>query len=228
MRKPRRRFGKAIGARSARKLIREIGGNADRALAAEHERIVAPLAHPDEEVVRLNDGRVVWVSYGSANVFASAKEYRDLLACVETNTNAKWQHSLGTGFSDGQAFINAVPQLVEKLPAGLSVKAYALNGSLESLQEIDRAAGRLGGPACLDDPEILAPIVAYVGEIMRKATGGRWAVRPWRGPNEEDTWHPVIVGANGREYPTFVIFKELLESGSVLARVSYDIARSPL
>jgi hypothetical protein len=224
MQKPRRRFGKAIDARSARKLIREIGGSPDRELAAEYERIVAPLAHPDEEVVRLHDGRVVWISYGSANIFASAKEYCDLLAYVETSTNAKWQHPLGAGFSDGQAFINAVPRLVEQLSARLGLKASALNGSLESLEEIDRAAGRLGGPACLDDPAILAPIVAYVGEVMRKATGGRWAVRPWHGPRGEDTWHPVIIGANGREYPTFVIFKELLESGSIRARISYDIA----
>jgi hypothetical protein len=41
MRKPRRRFGKA-SARSARKLMREVGGSPDRELAAEYERITAP------------------------------------------------------------------------------------------------------------------------------------------------------------------------------------------
>jgi hypothetical protein len=228
VRKPRRLVGKAIGARSARKLIREIGGSTDYELAAEYERIVAPLARPDQEVVRLDDGRVVWISYGSANLYASADDYRALLASVEKISQAKWQHPLGTRFSDGQAFIKAVPQLVQQLPAKLGFKVSALNRSLESLDHIDRAAGQLGGPECLDDPAILAPIVAYVGEVLREATGGRWEVRPSQGPGGEDSWHPVIVGANGREYPTFVVFKELLESGSIRARISYDVARPPL
>src|SRR5215471_11347834 len=147
MRKPGRRFGKAIGARSARKLIREIGGRPDRELAVEHERIVAPLAHPDEEVVRLNDGRVVWVFYGSANIFACADDYRALLASIEAMSQAKWQHPLGAEFSDGQPFIDAVPQLVQQLLAKLRLKAVNLNRSLESLDHIDRATLRLGGHA---------------------------------------------------------------------------------
>ena len=228
MRKPRRLFGKAIDARSARKLMREIGGGPDHELAAEYERIVATLARPDQEVVRLNDGRVVWVSYGSANIYASADEYRALLASVEENSRSKWQHPLGTEFFDGQAFIKAVAQLVQQLPAKLRLKGSCLNRSVESLDHIDRAATRFSGPECLDDPAILAPIVAYVGEVMREATAGRWEVRPWQGPGGEDSWHPIIVGANGQEYPTFVVFKELLESGSIAARVSYDIARIPL
>ena len=228
MRKLRTLFGKAIGARSARKLMREIGGGPDYELAAEYERIVAPLARPDQDVVRLNDGRIVWVSYGSANIYASADEYRALLTSIEDNSHAKWQHPLGTEFLDGQAFIKAVPQLVLQLPAKLLLKGSCLNGSVESLHHIDRGATRFSGPECLDDPAILAPIVAYVGEVMRAATAGRWEVRPWQGPGGEDSWHPVIVGANGREYPTFVVFKELLESGSIAARVSYDIGRVPL
>jgi len=228
MRKPRRQFGRAIGARSARKLMREIGGGPDHDLAAEYERVVAPLAPPDQEVVRLNDGRVVWVSYGSANIYASGDDYRALLASIEENSHLKWRHPLGTRFSDGQAFIKAVPQLVQQLPAKLRLKASNLNRSIESLDHIDRAAARFGGPECLDDPAILAPIVAYVGEVMREATSGRWEVRPWLGPGGEDSWHPIIVGANGQQYPTFLVFNELLESGSIRARVSYDIARPRL
>jgi hypothetical protein len=228
MRKPRRLFGKAIGARSARKLMREIGGDPDHELAAEYERIVAPLARPDQEVVGLNDGRVVWVSYGSANIYASAEEFRALLASVEENSHSTWHHPLGSEFSDGHAFIKAVPLLVQQLPAKLGLKGSCLNRSVESLEHIDRAATRLSGPECLDDPAILAPIVAYIGEVMREATAGRWEVRRWRSPGGADSWHPIIVGANGQEYPTFVVFKELLESGSIAALVSYDIARVPL
>src|SRR5262249_13905139 len=92
MRKPRRRFAKAIGARSARKLMREIGGGPDQELGGEYERVVAPLARPDQEVVRLNDGRVIWISYGSANIYASVDDYRALLASVEERSRSAWQH----------------------------------------------------------------------------------------------------------------------------------------
>jgi hypothetical protein len=30
-----------------------------------------------------------------------------------------------------------------------------------------------------DHPTILAPIIAYVGEAMREATGGHWEMRSW-------------------------------------------------
>lgn len=33
-------------------------------------------------------------------------------------------------------------------------------------------ARRIGGQACLDDPNILAPLVAYVGEVIRNVIGG--------------------------------------------------------
>jgi hypothetical protein len=178
MRKPRRRFGKAIGARSARKLTREIGGSPDRELAAEYERIVAPLARPHEEVVRLNDGRVIWVSYGSANIYSSSDEYRALLAFVEESSQLKWQHPLGPEFSDGQAFIEAVPQLVQQLPAKLCLKASALNGSVESLEHIDGGAGRLGGPVCLDDPAILSSMLPTQAKSCgrQRAAAGRFVL----------------------------------------------------
>ena len=225
MPKRQRQFGRAIGARRARKLIRDIGGGPDHELAAEYERVVAPLSPPDQDVVRLNDGRVLWVSYGSANIYASADDYRALLASIEEHSRLPWQHPLGTEFADGHAFIKAVPKLVQQLPAKLRLQASSLNRSIESLDHIDRAAARYGGPECLDDPAILAPVVAYVGEVMREATLGRWEVAPWLGPGGEESWHPVIVDADGQQYATFVIFKELLESGSIRARVSYDIAR---
>jgi hypothetical protein len=70
-------------------------------------------------------------------------------------------------------------------------------------------------------PPILAPLIAYVGEVMRNATGGTWAIRTTPGQD----WEPVIVSADGRRYSTFVIFKELLERGSVRAAIHYEILR---
>jgi hypothetical protein len=227
MGRSQRKFGKAIGVRSARKLIREIGGATDHALAVEWERALGhPLSRPDEEIVRLHDGRVLWISYGSANIYASADAYFQLLALVKQVSRRKPGHSLGTSFPRGQGFIEAVPRLVQELPIKLGLSAQTLNGSVDSLERIDKAVRRFGGQACLDDPEILAPIVAYVGEVMRGVIGGRWEIHRVDLPDVEEScqWQAVIVGANGREYPTFVIFKELLERGSIHAVVDLKIS----
>ncbi len=125
-----------------------------------------------------------------------------------------------TRFPGGRGFINAVPQLAQELPAKLQLDADILNGSVDSLEHVDTAARRLGGHNLFDDPAVLAPIVAYVGEVIREATGGHWAIRIW---DNSDHWEPIIVGANGREYYPCKIFKPLLERGSVWARVEVEL-----
>lgn len=224
----KRLFGKAIGARSARKLIREIGGVPDEELAAEFGRVVHPLSRPEEEIVCLKDGRVVHVFYGSANIYASAAEFLNLLAFIDERSRREPRHPLGTGFPAGKGFIEAVPRLAGELPAKLGLSAGVLDGSVKSLEHIDDAARRIGGQVCLDDPATLAPIVAYVGEVMRGAVGGRWEIRHWQGPGADGNWQPAIIGANGAEYPIFVIFKDLLEEGSIFAVVSCEIGNRRL
>ena len=218
-----RPIGKAIGAKKARKLLREVGGAPDAELLAELERVLG--YEPSYEIHRLTDGRVVDISYGSGRIFESAEAYRRLLALVEERGRRKPQHPLGTAFPNGHGFIEAVPRLAQELPSKLRVKPQALNGSVDSLEYIDKAARRLGGQNCLDDPTILGPIIAYVGEAMREATAGRWEIRSWDSHGEEDCdrWEPVVVGANGREHHPFGIFKDLLERGSVWARVEFDL-----
>jgi hypothetical protein len=216
----RRKFGKAIGARSARILIREAGGVPDRDLAAEWQRALGYPLGPQEEIVRLDDGRVLHIFHGSANIYASADDARQLLKLVEQVACRQPNHPLGAAFPGGRGFVEAVPRLLAELPGKIGVSASALNGSIESLEHIDKGARRLGGQECLDDPAISAPITAYAGEVMRRTTGGRWTIR---NPGSEDGWQAVIVTANGREYRTFIIFKELLEGGSIRAVVAYEI-----
>jgi len=221
----RRPIGKTIRVGRAHQLIRQFGGTTDHQHAAEWERVVGHLSRPDEEVFCLRDGRIVVISYGTARTFASTSEYRELLAYVEEQSRRQRSHPLGARFPRGEGFIEAVPALVQELSAKLRLAPQSLNGTVESLERIDRAARRLGGPEWLDDPTILAPVVAYVGEVMRQATDGRWEIR---GADDSSQWQPIVLGTNGRVYPTFAIFKELLERGSIFARVSYDLANRHL
>jgi len=61
---------------------------------------------------------------------------------------------------------------------------------------------------------------------MREATGGHWEVRAWQGPAGENAWQHCWCERPG--IPTFVVFKELLEAGSLRVRISYDVARPSL
>jgi hypothetical protein len=226
----RKQFGKAIGARRARKLIREVGGAPDDGLTAEWERVVAPLSRPDETIVRLSDGRILSISYGSARIFASADECLQLLAFVEQQTRRQPSHPLGPAFPRGQGFIAAVPELIVILPGKLRLAVGTLDGSVDSLTHLDTATQQLGGPECLNDPTLLSSIVAYVGEVVRDATGGRWVIRSWELPGAVASaqWQPVIIGADGREHAMFAIFKVLLEDGSIRARIGYDVGHHRL
>jgi hypothetical protein len=212
----RRRFGKAVGARSAQKLIREIGGAPAFDLIADWERIIGPLH--GSEIVQLKDGRVLQISYGSANLYPSSDEYRQLLTVIEEDGKRRIEHPLGARFRNGTGFVDAVPSLVQELSQKLRIPPEVLDGSVDGLERLDRAAQRIGGQECLDDPTILAPLVAYVGEVIRNVTGGDWAIEE----HQDRDWEPVVVGPDGRRYSTFVVFKALLEGGSMYAVVSYD------
>src|SRR5690242_6046960 len=155
----RRRIGKAIGARTARKLIRELGGAPAPDLLADLERLVPGFTALSSEVVRLNDGQVVHLFLESANLFPSADAFRQLMEDVHRRASQPAGHPLGTAFPNGAGFIAAVPALVAELPGKLGIPADALDGSVDGLEKLDRAARRLGGQECLDNPTILAPLV---------------------------------------------------------------------
>lgn len=112
---------------------------------------------------------------------------------------------LATLLPQERAFIEHVPALVSELSVQLGIPAEALDGSESSLGLVERRLRR--EPERHFDPARVAPLVGYVGEVLRKATDGRWDMR-----FREDTqdWEPYIV-ARGRSYEPLVIFKELVE-----------------
>jgi hypothetical protein len=124
-------------------------------------------------------------------------------------------HPLGTRFPGGMGFIEAVPSLIEDLPGKLKLRPKTLDGSVDGLSKVDRAVHRVGGQRCLDDPDMMAALVAYVGEVIRNVTGGDWAIDA-----ERKHWEPVVAGPDGQRYATFGIFKEVLEHKAMEAHVA--------
>jgi hypothetical protein len=214
-----RRLAKAIGIRRARKLIHEVGIVATDDLVAERDNIVGRL-HNDQ-VVQLKDGRVLHILYGGANIYSSRDDFLAALALIREGRAKSDEMPFARNFQSGESFIDAVPVLVADLPNKLSIPVEVLNGTVDSIERLDRAVRHIGGQKCLDDPTILAPLVAYVGEVIRSATSGEWKVEV----RQDGRWEPIVRAADGRRHSTFVIFKELLERGSMYAAVSYEIGR---
>ncbi len=124
----------------------------------------------------------------------------------------------------GQAFAEQVPQLVRLLPAKLNLGAAQLDGTEASLDAVDTALHRMRHRKMLR-PDVFAALTAYVGEVIRNVTKGRWEMR--RGSDFEQTWEPWIVDTSGRIYAPFNIYKELLEygrSGSLRVFVQWELA----
>jgi hypothetical protein len=215
----RRRNPNISTVRSAAKMLREVGGTPAPDLAAFLEESLRWRL----DVYRLADQRVLVTGTSSpaGRVHASESTMRAFVAQIAARQARPPGHPLGDAYPDGDGFIDAVPELIRQLPERLAMPAARLDGSVDGLEFLDRAARRVGGQACLDDPARLAAIVAYVGEVARNAVGGHWVI-----DRSGRQWEPTIV-ATGRTFRPFRIFKQLLEGGSTYAVVSYDLGWEP-
>ena len=59
-------------------------------------------------------------------------------------------------------------------------------------------------------PSVFAPLVAYIGEVMRQSINGRWEMRLER---DKKTWVPWVVDPAGPSYSPVRFYKELIEYG---------------
>jgi hypothetical protein len=71
-------------------------------------------------------------------------------------------------------FIRDVDAHAASLGKAIKVAGEALDRSIASLDAVDKALKRIPR-AKRPVPEILTPLVAYVGEVMRRVSGGRWS-----------------------------------------------------
>ena len=161
---------------------------------------------------------------GKGRLYESKVEFRAMLDELEREA-ARGPESVCRDFPHGEGFVEQVPQLVAQLSGLLKLDPADLDGSESSLDKVDKALRRFR-PQQLLTPEIFAPFTAYVGEVLRNKTTGRWEMR--RGTDADRTWEPWIVDPSGRAYAPFGIYKELLEYGrsaSLRAFVAFPTVR---
>ena len=189
---------RALSAKETRRLLQTTGHTLDDDLS----RVCLC------EVFDLAEGGVLLLfENGKGRLYESKDEMLALLKEVEEEA-LKGPKSIAADLPQGRAFADQVPELIGKLAILLNIDAAQLDRSEVSLENVDKALRRLR-PQQLLTPEVFAPLTAYVGEVIRGATGGSWEMR--RGPDPGQSWEPWIVDPAGRSCAPFLIYKELLE-----------------
>jgi hypothetical protein len=163
---------------------------------------------PDDAVLEmlgparvLPDGRVLlcYLADGSGTLFSSraaAEEWNRELA--ETEREAAEQSA--AGYPDPclellppiDDFLRDVDAHAASLGKTIKVADEALDRSVASLDAVDKALKRIPW-AKRPVPEILTPLVAYVGEVMRRASGGRWSKRPTAAWEQVSIYDPADI-----------------------------------
>jgi hypothetical protein len=158
------------------------------------------------------DGRSLLVfREGRGSLFESREELLALHRDLETR---KPEHLLKGRLEQPAEFLTNVPTLIGELATKLRIQVEALDRSEASLELVDAAVRKIGRRKCLTAP-YFGPLVAYVGEVMRAATQGRWELRS---VDDGDIQEPWIIDPAGREYAPFaVVFRELYDSGKAFS-----------
>jgi len=112
-------------------------------------------------------------------------------------------------FPSGEDFIERVPQLVTSLPRLIDVEASTLDATESSIDAIDVAIDAAGSEPFLAG-DVFQSLFAYVGEVVRRAIGGRWDLLS---QDDGRTWEPDVIDAQGNRCNLLRVYKEILEHG---------------
>jgi hypothetical protein len=192
--------GKIPGVRNLRKKeTRELLGVAsapDQALSTDlYEARVLP------------DGRVLlyWPGDGGGNLCPSREAAEQMKrGYEESRREAAEQRARGVvdpslGLLPPVAdFLRDVESHAKKLGPRIGVDDEALDGTPESLDAVDKALKKIPW-AKRQVPDLVTPLVAYLGEVMRRSTGGQWSTSTARGHENE----PMITTRGGGLFQPF-------------------------
>lgn len=119
------------------------------------------------------DGRILDFIEGKAGrLYASQEAFNPVLRGTYSETLDEGE--LRT--EERADFVNQVPELITTLPALIEISEEALDYSLDSLAKVEEAVKRTGWSKSLQPP-LFEALVAYVGEVLRRAKKGVWETR---------------------------------------------------
>jgi hypothetical protein len=151
-------------------------------------------------------------------VLVAAEDFGNLFPTEQTfldfmSPSPAPRHVLADRASGREDFVQHISEQTVLLSSALDIPATQLDFTLESLSRLDRAIARLGRKmkGTLEerfDP-IIDPVIAYVGEVVRRLTAGQWTPRY----NDEcDVWEPFVTSSSGTTHAVhLLVADELLE-----------------
>jgi hypothetical protein len=172
------------------------------------------------------DGRTLTVlKDGAGRLYNSHEDWLSHLASLEHLQHQEPVHILQGRLPQGQDFARIAPSLVEQLARELHIPVEQLNRSRASLESVDQAIHQKERYECLL-PEVFAPLVAYLGEVVKSGTDLDWEMRL---PSNGTTWEPWLVSSN-RSFPiASMVYDELSEepdySVSAIADVCFESSK---
>lgn len=186
-----------------RKAIQELLKDSQWIVDEELSSKVAPnkvYVHPDGRLLNA-------FTFGNGKLYPKREEFNKLLQIMEENKGRGAQHILAGRFPYGEEFPQHVPQLIDDLATLLKIPRSELDGSMESLSNVEAKVKRLGRKKCLEAP-IFPALVAYMGEVMRLQIRGRWDMR--LAISDDKTWEPWIFDSEGRSCTPFIDLYDML------------------
>lgn len=151
---------------------------------------------PDHPAYVSDRGELLLVSRtGKGLLYASRQELMEKSA--ESRKSPFPSHMLEGNLPQGPHFVEAVPSLIDALARILAIPRESLDSSFESLQLVDKALKKVRPKKrILEIPDLFPALIAYTGEVMRKASGGTWWLHEIHGP----IYEPYIRHGAGGQY----------------------------
>lgn len=156
------------------------------------------------------NGRVLdMFSNGRGRLFESQEDFNVEVQRYQELKITPSRHVLKGRLPQGKDFIQHVSQLVNELAILLKIPRDDLDNSEASLDKVDMKVKRIGRAKSLEVP-IFPALVAYIGEVMRQATNGKWEMR--QAYSDKEIWEPWIIDPEGRSCnPFLAVYDELAE-----------------
>jgi hypothetical protein len=161
------------------------------------------------EVIYSNpDGEVLAVlKDGVGRLYDSHEDWLLHLESLEQLRHQEPVHIVDERLPQGRDFARIAPSLVEQLARELGIPLEQLDKSRSSLELVDRAICQKERDECLA-AEIFAPLVAYLGEVIKNSTELQWEMRL---ASNGTTWEPWLVSRDRSFSIVSMVYDELSE-----------------
>jgi hypothetical protein len=202
-------------------------------VSAKQVRELMKLAVRDEELSDrrwdmrlLPDGRVLWYlgNTMAGTVYPSREAFAKMRQELEAEAAKGPVDLTRTLLPPIADFLRDPEALAKGLGKAIGVPDEALDRSVDSIDIAYKAFLRMRAPK-RETPEVVGPLTAYVGEVMRRACDGQWTSVPTRGHENE----PMIRARDGALLQPFaLVLVEMTEHGSrgsLTGAVSGTLAR---